>query len=338
MYISWLLARKEVLVPHRAARAVICVGLLLSVLIACAQPVSSLDGPVLGPLVDWESGLYLGHEMVGSIWDARNDRFVSVAELTEALDSARYVLLGEKHDNPDHHRIQRNVLAYLIASNRVASVAFEMMDSDFDDRLALLEDQQFVSQAQLKDYLQWDEEGWDWASYGPIISDTKAAGIEILSANISRTRMGEVYGQPLDPSVANVLDEQAIGQLNIEIDESHCHLLPPSQFPAMVRVQQARDHAMAGSLSAIEVPGRANVLIAGNYHIRQDLGVPNYLLDLQSTTRRSDVLALAILEVSPLSNDPSEYLQAYSDLAPFDFVWFTPAISNEDYCASLTDQ
>ena len=282
--------------------------------------------------------MYPDHSLVGTIWHADSNTFVSVAELTQALDAAQYILLGEKHDNPDHHRIQRNVLAYLFASDQAVTVSYEMMDTEFDERLAELGGQRFESQSQLKDYLQWDEEGWDWSFYGPLVADTVAAGIAVRSANISRARMSEVYAQPLDPAIANVMDEQAIEQLNVEIDESHCNMLPPSQFPAMVRVQQARDHAMASSLAAVDTSDKSNVLIAGNYHVRQDLGVPKYLLALQPDSQRSEVLSLAILEVSPESDNPLDYLQAYSDVSPFDFVWFTPAISDEDYCASLTNQ
>ena len=315
------------------------VGILaiLPVLSACAQAPSESSAQLPPSISDWESALYLDHNLVGSVWHTHSNRFVQVPELIEALNSSRFVLLGEKHDNPDHHRLQQNILRYLIANDRVASVSFEMMDSDFDDRLSTLGERQFASLTQLKDYLQWDDEGWNWSYYGALVAETQAAGIDVRSANISRTQMSEVYAQPLDPTVANVMDEEAIEQLNIEIDESHCNLLPASQFPAMVRVQQARDHAMASSLSTANNPDRINVLIAGNYHVRQDLGVPNYLLALRPDIQRTEILSLAILEVSPESDNPNEYLQAYSELMPFDFVWFTPAISDEDYCASLVN-
>lgn len=313
------------------------IGLLaiFPILSACAQAQSASSGQLPESITDWQSTLYRDHSLVGSVWHTHSKRFVSVAELMGALESSRFALLGEKHDNPDHHRLQQNILRYLIASGQVGSVSFEMMDSDFDDRLSSLEDQQFESLVQLREYLQWDDEGWDWSFYGPLVAGTQAAGIDVRSANISRAQVSEVYAQPLDPAIANVMDQPALEQLNVEIDESHCNMLPASQFPAMVRVQQARDHAMASSLAAADSPDQINVLIAGNYHVRQDLGAPNYLLALRPDVQRDDVVSLAILEVSPESEEPIDYLQAYSELMPFDFVWFTPAISDEDYCASL---
>jgi len=321
-----------------ARRLLLAITVILPILSACAQ--SPPDAPVESPVSinEWRSELYTDHDLVGSLWHSHSNRFVPIAEFAAALQASRFVLLGEKHDNPDHHRIQQNILRFLLASDRVGTVSFEMMDSGFDEQLDRLGDHKFDSMAQLKEFLQWDDQGWDWEFYGPLIADVLAADIAIRSANISMDQMREVYAQPLEPSVANVMDAAAMEQLNIEIDESHCNLLPASQFPAMVRVQQARDHAMASSLAAQSGQDRINLLIAGNYHVRHDLGVPNYLLALSPDLQRDDILSLAVLEVSPESDDPADYLQAYSNLKPFDYVWFTPAISNEDYCAGLVDQ
>jgi uncharacterized iron-regulated protein len=196
-------------------------------------------------------------------------------------------------------------------------------------------DRRFDSLEQLSDYLQWDSDGWDWSFYGPLVADSLSAGVSIRSANITAAQVGEIYGLSEYPAVAGILDEAAMEQLNREIDESHCGLLPASQFPAMVRVQQARDHRMAASLTATVDEKRMNLLIAGNYHVRQDLGVPRYLLAAYPGLEPGDILSVALLEVDPRSEDPREYLQGYSERLPFDYIWFTPAISDEDYCASL---
>jgi hypothetical protein len=41
------------------------------------------------------------------------------------------------------------------------------------------------------------------------------------------------------------------------------------------------------------------------------------------------------MEVEQGEDDPASYLQESKIQPAFDYVWFTPAISNEDYCASL---
>ena len=136
------------------------------------------------------------------------------------------------------------------------------------------------------------------------------------------------------PEAIAILDEETMQQLNLDIDESHCGLLPESQFPAMVRVQQARDYNMANSMASPEA-GKLSVLVAGNYHVRRDLGVPNYLLAREKTLKNEDILTLSFMEVEPGEADPVVYLQQFKSQLAFDYVWFTPAISDADYCASL---
>ena len=160
----------------------------------------------------------------------------------------------------------------------------------------------------------------------------------MTAANINAEKMMQVYSEALPASIQGVLDAPTLEQLNVDIDASHCGLLPASQFPAMVRVQQSRDYTMANSMSTPE-SGKLSVLIAGNYHIRQDLGVPNYLRAQDrrdnDDPRHDSVVSLSFTEVDPEAANPQEYLQQFGETKAFDFIWFTPAVSNEDYCASL---
>lgn len=282
----------------------------------------------------WDSGLYLDHQLVGKIWDSRIESFISSEQLSQAILSAKYLILGEKHDNPDHHALQLSVLEMLIANGRLTQLSFEMMSTNSQEILNSIGAQSLTTLDALKEYLAWDEEGWDWNFYGPLVNAAYRAGVPLAAGNISNERMGEVYGLQALPSEYNILNESTMAQLLVDIDESHCGLLPESQFPAMVRVQQARDYSLASSLAEPSEEG-TNVLIAGNYHARQDLGVPNYLVAQHSDVSLRDVVSLGILEVSSGENNPEAYLQRYNSQAAYDYIWFTPVISEEDYCASL---
>lgn len=282
----------------------------------------------------WESPLYSDHPLVGRIWSSAEAEFVELAELGNAIEGASYLLLGEKHDNPDHHALQLATLERFIDLRKISAVAFEMMDSDVQNRLNSIQQQGLTTLDDLKTYLDWDEEGWDWNFYGPLIMMVYRAGIPLAAANITDATVGRVYGEATSPEIARILDEVTMAQLNVDIDESHCGLLPESQFPAMVRVQQTRDFTMAGSMPNPQA-GMLTVLIAGNYHVRQDLGVPNYLLAKDVQLESDRILALSFMEVEPGEVDPQAYLQKFKSQPAFDYIWFTPAISNEDYCASL---
>jgi uncharacterized iron-regulated protein len=286
---------------------------------------------------DWESKLYADHSLVGKIWDSKTNSFVSSTQLSDSILSAKYLILGEKHDNPDHHSLQLKAIEFLIDNSALNKLALEMMDSDSTSVLQQLRNTNLESLDDIKDYLNWDEAGWNWNFYGPIVQASYAADIPLAAGNITSARVGEVYGLSSLPIEFDILDAETMDQLNFDIDESHCGLLPESQFPAMVRVQQARDYAMAQSMIAPEGIG-VTVLVAGNYHARQDLGVPNYLLTNHNNLSMGDIVSIGFMEVQPEEDNPESYLQRYSDVAAYDYLWFTPVISEEDYCASLRQQ
>ena len=298
---------------------------LLLPLCSCAQ---------LTPSSMWESPELRDHPLVGRIWDSRSGDFISPQQFSQRIVLSDYLLLGEKHDNPDHHNLQRRVLELLQRENRLGQVTFEMMDSDKQPLLDAIGDYASASLSELKDYLQWDEEGWNWDFYGPLIQTAIRRQTPIRAGNISSTTMGSVYGGVMEPEVERVLGEEARQLLNDAIDESHCGMLPQSQFPAMARVQQARDAAMADSLLQGPGPGVA-VLIAGNFHTRRDLGVPNYLLAGRQTFAPVRLLSLAFVEVQEGEFDPAAYLEQETDIIPYDLLWFTPSVGEVDYCAQM---
>ena len=304
-------------------------GLLLSL---SANSVAQLSDPA-----EWQSKLYADHVLVGKIWDSGTNSFIATEELSTSILNAKYLILGEKHDNPDHHSLQLQVIEFLIDSSALNKLALEMMDSDSASDLQQIQNNNLESLDDIKNYLNWDEEGWDWNFYGPIVQAAYAAEIPLAAGNITSARMGEVYGLNSLPDEFDILDTATMAQLNVDIDESHCGLLPESQFPAMVRVQQARDYAMAQSMTTREESG-VTVLVAGNYHARQDLGVPKYLLADHNNLSMEDVVSIAFMEVQPEEENPESYLQGFSDVAAYDYLWFTPVISEEDYCASLRQQ
>ena len=282
----------------------------------------------------WQSLLHTEHVLVGMIWDSQADKYIAADELLTRIEGVSYLLLGEKHDNPDHHALQLRALDHVLQTDNVSAVSFEMMSSEQQPLLLDLSLSPQSSLEQINEYLQWDDGGWNWDYYGPLLYRVIQADVLINAANISNEEMMQVYGAPTAAEIEGVLDAQTMVALEKDIDDSHCGMLPESQFSAMVRVQQARDFAMASSL-ALDTEQQLQVLVAGNYHIRRDLGVPNYLLNRQPSLEESQIVSLAFMEVDQASNDPADYLQQFGSVKAYDYIWFTPAVSDEDYCASL---
>src|SRR5262249_22641493 len=80
----------------------------------------------------WRSTLYRDHPLAGAIWSIMDDRRVDEQALSGALRAARYRLLGEVHDNPDHHAIQLEQLGRLAKAGVKPIVAFEQFDREHD--------------------------------------------------------------------------------------------------------------------------------------------------------------------------------------------------------------
>src|SRR5262245_15108867 len=49
----------------------------------------------------WQAPLGQDHPVAGRIWDVAAGEFIDSAALVDRLRRGRFVLLGEKHDNPD---------------------------------------------------------------------------------------------------------------------------------------------------------------------------------------------------------------------------------------------
>src|SRR3954447_15253180 len=84
-----------------------------------AAPVGGAGGRGLGP-------------GPGDTWDARSGRFVSAEGDYARAAHATHVILGETHDNPEHHRLQRLPLERL--GHR--ALAMEQFDSEYQPAIA----------------------------------------------------------------------------------------------------------------------------------------------------------------------------------------------------------
>jgi uncharacterized iron-regulated protein len=319
----------------------LCVVLLL----ACGCASSSANRAPESHADTWRSALNRDHPLVGKIWDVRRGVWVDEPALRAELSRARFVLLGERHDNPDHHLLQAEVVRALTGSGREPVLAFEMLDveqqSAVDAALARAPgDPDALAQA-----VAWDQSGWpDWSLYRPIFAVGLERGLRIVGANLPSAQVKQLVlrgPEALPPEtfarlgLEVPLPEDTARAMRAEMLESHCGQLPESMLDPMVLAQRARDAQMADRLLTTASPDGA-ILITGAGHARTDRGVP---AQLARRAPELPVRSLAFLEVSPESREPLDY--APSDSAgklPYDFVWFTPAEEREDPCAMFQEQ
>ncbi|MBP7566296.1 MAG: ChaN family lipoprotein [Burkholderiaceae bacterium] len=229
----------------------------------------------------------------------------------DAFASADVVLLGEQHDAPDHHAIEREAVEQFAASGRLAALALEMADQGRDTRQL----PPSATEGDVREALQWNARGWPWARYGPTVMAAVRAGVPVLGANLPRTGLGPAMG---DAALDGLLPPNALAVQRQAIRDGHCNLLPESQIGPMTRVQIARDRAMATTLVAAVQPGRTVLLVAGAAHVDRELGVPRHL---------PAILRVQAVKLQAGAPDPRA--------GAFDAVWPTPALPARDHCAGV---
>jgi len=239
------------------------------------------------PFGSWQTRLDADSPLVGRMIDTRTGRRLTRAEVEKRVRKAPIVLLGEVHDNPDHHRIQAELLrAFAKGRKKPPAVVYEMITTDRDGALEALKGAGKLSAGAVFDIVDWDNSGWPSRDvYEPVMKATvEVSGVPVAGglpkdmvraigrkglAALSRQRIGELKLGPLPPELEKRLER--------DIVKSHCDMIPPSAARAMSPVQRTRDALLAKrTADAFRRRGSAAV-ITGNGHARKDRGVPFYL-------------------------------------------------------------
>jgi uncharacterized iron-regulated protein len=257
--------------------------------------------------------------------DAPTDADTPLATFIETAREADVVVLGEIHDNPEHHRIQAEVVAALSP----AALVFEMIPQELEGKVNDLR-AAGADRAALAAALDWAESGWpSFDYYAEILEAAPQAqvfGAEQPAADVRRAMLegaagvfgpdAKIYGidQPLAP------DEQAAREA-IQA-EAHCDLLPPEVLPGMVEAQRFRDAGLAdATLWARIMTGEGQVVvITGSGHADKARGMPAMVALADPEAK---VVALGQYEGPP----PGD--------AVFDAVLEAPAPPREDPCKAL---
>jgi uncharacterized iron-regulated protein len=273
------------------------------------------------------------HPLAGRIWDTAAARVLEEPALVEALARARFVLLGERHDHPGHHRLQARLVRALAAAGRRPALAFEMLAADQQPALARHLAAAPGDAAGLGDAVGWAQSGWPpWPLYEPIARAALDAGLPIVAADLPRgtaRRLAREGAGAVDPALAPALGlDRALpaedeADLVEEIRRAHCGHLDAGQAARMTLAQRARDAHLAARLVEAATADGA-VLIAGAGHVRTDRGVPWHL---RAIAPGAPVASVAFLEVRDAAAAPA----AYGRL-PFDYVWFTERLDDHDPC------
>lgn len=245
--------------------------------------------------------------------------------MLDSLRPADIVILGEVHDNPEHHHNQARAVAAL----EPRALVWEMLTPDQAGRMPQdLRDPQAVAEA-----LGWDASGWpDFGLYHPIL--LAGQGARSYGGGVPRPVARRVFEEETAAVFADLFgaDADLLGlnepleaqdQAAREADQAtaHCDALPENLLPGMVAAQRLRDAALAHvALQALAETGGPVAVIAGTGHARSDIGIPAFLSRAQPAPT---VVSIGQLEAVP------------DGAAPFDYWIVTDRIARPDPCADL---
>jgi uncharacterized iron-regulated protein len=313
------------------ARRILRLLLTALVVAGCTKPAT----------IEWESKAEQAHPLVGRIWDVKAGSFLGEDALVARLVPSRFVLLGERHDNPDHHTLQAKLVRALTGAGRRPAVGFEMLSTDDAPALIRYLARSPKDAAGLGDAVNWSRSGWpEWRYYQPIAQAALDASAPIVATNLSRAATDAVRRNGLaglGPTLTSQLrltepSPETRLAMTRELRDSHCGQVPEDVIAKMVDIQWARDARIAASL-ARGVSRDGAVLIAGAGHVRTDRGVP---VHLARHVQDVAITSVAFVEVEAADVKPGDYAQRFGvDALPFHYVWFTPKIDEADPCEKL---
>ena len=237
------------------------------------------------------------------------------------------VLFGEVHDNAAQHALRLEALKSLLLKGARPALLLEQFDRE---RQADIDRLRAGGAAPNADQIIRAGSGaaasktrlWNWNFYRPMIELALAYKLPIIAANVSREDTRAVIKDGLAAHGFNALVPADIEQAQAEaIELSHCGMLDAAQAKRMAAAQIARDQYMA---RLVELHAeRGAVLLAGNGHVRVDVGVPRWLKP--ATRQRTE--AIGLLEEGDFTAEEAR--------AAYDHVFTTPKQLREDPCKAM---
>jgi uncharacterized iron-regulated protein len=241
--------------------------------------------------------------------------------LSDAVLSRPIVLLGEVHDNAEQHALRAQALRGLLESGARPALLMEQFDREHQHEIDRVLARPGVS---VEDVIAAGApdaasmQGWSWPLYRPYIALALQYRLPIVAVNVSRADTRRVVQEGLRALGFDDSIPEDIERVQTQaIVDGHCGMLDETQARRLVGAQVARDQFMARALE--KQASRGAILLAGNGHVRSDVGVARWL----SASARSQSVSIGMLE----QGDPNA--------AAYGIAVVTPVQARADPCEGM---
>jgi uncharacterized iron-regulated protein len=230
------------------------------------------------------------------VWTVPGGGRIATPDILRRAAGAQVALLGESHDNADHHRWELHTAAALAALHPRLVLGFEM----FPRRVQAALDRWIAGELGEEEFLKasdWSQVwGYDAAFYLPLFHFARVNRIPMLALNVERDLVRSVRAQGLaalpqqkregvsEPAAAS---EAYVTRLFDAYAQHPEKKTPPpartdADFQRFVEAQLVWDRAMAQALAgaAARYPDALVIGVMGARHIAHGDGVPHQLASL----------------------------------------------------------
>jgi len=292
--------------------------------------------------------------LTGKIINTKTDRTTNFSSLIKDISLHDVIYLSEKHDNPEHHNIQKKIINSLIESNIQPTIGFEFFSmDDTPDLLNFIdsgkadhpENIEKIVETDLRRKLGWDGQSDEmWKYYFDLLTiakdeNLKVAGIDLpttLKKRVTRKGIDNISSIEKDMIFSTHLSDKTYKDYMFSIFKAvHCGMGNENMQSRLYDTWIARNDKMALSITQLVKHGNGPVIIIiGGGHTEYGLGVINRVQEIDKNITQVNI---ALQEISVKSSNLSEYtqpleLKGFKKSPPADFLWFTQRVSYEDPC------
>lgn len=253
-------------------------------------------------------------------WVSSQGKTLSNSELIKSFSEKKVVLIGEDHENPEHHRMQLHTIAQVYARQPDLVLGFEAFPRKTQKYLDQWVEGK-LNEKEFFDLVKWDEI-WRFNKdfYAPMFHFARMNKIPMIALNVDRKLVSEVgnkgwdnidekdregVSKPADPSeeylqiLADVFSQHMPKHGHSEGDEAGQmsgedlqEILDNPSFQKFAQGQLVWDRAMAEAIAKVlKVNSNATVIgVMGAGHVMGDYGAIHQLVDLGVAAKQSVTL------------------------------------------------
>jgi len=293
--------------------------------------------------------------LVGKIVQTESSQTVDFYDLVSTLLTNDVIYLAEKHDNPEHHRIQLAIINKLLEQGKKPSIGFEFFSMNDTPLLLNFIDSGKVThkkaddsviESLLRKQLGWEDRSDEmWGYYFSLLDLARKEQLQVAGLDLSRSQIRRLTRKGLN-KLTRVEKKQLFSTrfMNEPYKEYmfelfanvHCGMKNPAMQSRLYDTWIARNDKIALSITQMYEKNldEPMVIIIGGGHTEYGLGVVDRVNAILGGISQVTIgLREISIEPAPLEDYLAPLdLKGFEAVSSFDYIWFTQRVSYEDPC------